>query len=75
LSSRIRKACARSSEQFEAEWPPIQTGVKSQKRVVTENADFESHEKDHLLLQANTICLLLCRIAMAAVIHHPAWFH
>ena len=28
---------------FKAEWPPIQTGVKSRKRVVTENADFEHH--------------------------------
>src|SRR6516162_9948668 len=44
MSSRIRKACARSSEQsLKAEWPPIQTGVKSRKRVVTENAEFEHH--------------------------------
>jgi hypothetical protein len=30
---------------------------------------------NHLVLQANIICLLLCLIAMVAVIQHPAWFH
>src|SRR6516162_3516702 len=35
--------CAIERAKFEAKWPPIQTGVKSRKRSVTENADFEHH--------------------------------
>jgi hypothetical protein len=29
---------------------------------------------DHLVLQANIICLLLCLVAMLAITQHPAWF-
>jgi hypothetical protein len=35
--------CAIERAKFEVEWAPIQTGVKSRKRGVSENADFEHH--------------------------------
>src|SRR5262249_39317929 len=43
LSFSDKKSVCDRASSFKAEWPPIQTGVKSRKRVVTENADFEHH--------------------------------